>query len=203
MANAAQGGFWPETSEDGGDAIQGRRVRVASNNGTAIFTGDCVTRTAAGVWGLATPGSGVAGASMGATFFDSATLVRKEGKFLPVSTTYTSTAFDMYGDTDQSFLYIPADPVGVQYRCQTVAAGTPALADMTLNANFVATAGSTASGISGHTLGTPANTVGLDFAVVDFKHNVLNDLTAVNAKYIVQINKLTVAPGSPGAVGIP
>lgn len=202
MANLSQGGFWPEHNQ-GATATQEKRVRVASNNGTAIFLGDCVTRTAAGVWGLATPGSGVSGVSQGASYYDPGQLVRKEGAFLPASTTYSSTAFDMQGDTDQSFLRIVADPLNVRYRCQAIAAGVPALADLTLNANFVATAGSTTTGISGHTLAAPANTVGLDFAIMDVKRNVLNDPTLVNAKYIVQINKLYVAPGSPGAVGLP
>jgi hypothetical protein len=201
MANAAQGGFWPEGLSNEA-ATQTRRVRVASNNGTAIFMGDCVARTAAGVWGLATPGSGVAGASMAASFFDAATLVRKEGKFLPASTTYTSTALDVYGETDQSFIYVPRDPIGCTYRCQAKATTTQALADLTLNANFVATAGSTTSGISGHTLGTLATTIGLDFAVDDIKHNVLNDPTAINAKYLVKINFLPIAPGTVGALGV-
>lgn len=202
MANALQGGFWPESNQ-GNTTTQTKRVRIVSNNGTAIFLGDCMSRTAAGVWGLATPGSGVGGVSQGASYQDGVQFVRKEGVYLPAGTTYTSTAFDQNGDTDQSFVYIAADPLLVRYKCMIAAASTGALADMTLNANFVATAGSTTTGISGHTLAAPANTVGLDFAIQDFWHNVFNDPTLVNAKYIVQINKLNVAPGSPGAVGLP
>ncbi len=202
MANASQAGFWPEASENN-EAVLTRRVRVASNNGTAIFMGDCLSRTAAGVWGLATPGgSGVSGVAMAASFNDPNTLVRKEGKFLPVSTTYTSTAFDDHGETDQSFLYIPKDPVGVLYRAQAKAAAVPALTDLTKNASFVATAGSTTTGVSGHTLDTPGTTSTFEFAIVDFKHNVLNDMTLVNAKYIVQLNVFAVPPASAGSTGV-
>jgi hypothetical protein len=199
MANDSQAGFWPEGNQ-GSDCTQVKRVRVASNNGTAIFLGDCVTRTAAGVWGLATAGSGVGGVSQGASYMDAATLVRKEGVYLPASTTYSSTAFDTYGETDQSFLYIAADPLNTRYRCQNPA--TPALTDLTKNANFAAgSGGSTTTGISSHVLGSVATTQGLDFAIQDFVHSPRNDMTSANAKYIVQINAVPVAPGSSGATG--
>lgn len=200
MANASRTGFWPVHNQ-GATATQEKRVRVASNNGTAIFLGDCVTRTAAGVWGLATPGSGVSGISQGASYYDPGQLVRKEGPYLPASTTYSSTAFDMYGETDQSFLRITADPLNVRYECQAKAATTGALTDTTKNANFSAGAGSTTTGISGHLLDTLATTAALDFAVMDVKRNVLNDPTAVNFKFIVQINILTVPPVAAGAAG--
>lgn len=201
MANLARTGFWPVHNQ-GATATQEKRVRVASNNGTAIFLGDCVTRTAAGVWGLATAGAGVSGVSQGASYYDASQLVRKEGAYLPASTTYASTAFDMYGETDQSFLRITADPLNVRYECQAKAATTAALTDTTKNANFSAGAGSTTTGISGHLLDTLATTNTLDFAIMDVKRNVLNDPTAVNFKFIVQINALTVPPASAGATGL-
>lgn len=199
MANASQAGFWPEGNQ-GTTATQTKRVRIASANGTAIFLGDCLKRTAAGVWGLATAGAGIAGVSQGASYYSAADLVRKEGTYLPASTTYSSTAFDTYGETDESFIYTVADPVNVRYRCQNPA--VPALADLSGNANLSVAAGSTTTGISGHVLGTIDTTQGDDFAIMDFVHSPLNDLTLANAKYIVQINKLIVAPGSSGATGV-
>lgn len=199
MANASQAGFWPEGNQIA-TATQTKRVRIVSNNSTAIFLGDCLKRTAAGVWGLATAGGGIAGVSQGASYMDAATLVRKEGAYLPASTTYSSTAFDTYGDTDESFVYTAADPFSVRYRCQNPA--TPALTDMTKNANVVASAGSTTTGISGHVLGTIETTQGDDFAITDFVHSPLNDMASANAKYIVQINAVPVAPGSAGATGV-
>ena len=57
MANLSQGGFWPEANA-GATSIQLRRVRVPSNNSTAIFWGDCVSRTAAGVYNIIAPAGG-------------------------------------------------------------------------------------------------------------------------------------------------
>ena len=203
MANLTRGGFWPEHNQ-GATATQTKRVRVASGNGTAIFLGDCLTRTAAGVWGLATAGgaNAVSGISQGASFQDTTQLVRKEGVFLPASTTYSSTAFDTYGETDQSFIYIVADPLSVRYVVERNA-GAAALTDLTKNASFIANAGSTTTGISGHKIDdtTIATTAALAFSIMDFKHNVLNDMTIAAGDYVVQINILSVPPVAAGAAG--
>jgi hypothetical protein len=200
--NLSQTGFWPEANSND-ECIQLKRVRVASGNGTAIFMGDCVARTGAGVWGLATAGGGnpVSGIAQGASYLDSTQLVRKENMFLPASTTYSGTAFDYYGETDNSFIYITSDQNSIRYRCQ-YSASTPALTDITKNAAFVAGAGSTITGISGHTLDqtTLQTTNTLAFAITDIKRNVLNDVTSVNAKVIVQINVSNLA-GGPGTTG--
>jgi len=200
--NLSQTGFWPEANSND-ECIQLKRVRVASGNGTAIFWGDCVTRTAAGVWGLATAGTTnpVGSVAQGASYMDSTQLVRKENMFLPASTTYSGTAFDYYGETDNSFIYIVTDPNSARFRCQ-YSVGTPALTDMTKNASFAAGAGNTVNGISGHTLDqtTIQTTNTLAFAIMDIKRNVLNDVTSVNSKVIVQINDSSL-PGGPGTTG--
>lgn len=207
MANISWAGLNPIANDDG-ETVQLHRRRVASNNGTAMFWGDAMKRTAAGVWGLATAGAGLSGVAQGASFFDSTINGRREGKFLPVSTTYTGTAFDDYGNTDESFVYITADPVGNRFLAQySAATPLPANADLTLNANFVATAGSTVTGQSGHALdnSTLATTLTLDLTVIDMWRNVANDPTLVNAKVIVQINNGRVPPfgtAAPGSVGV-
>jgi hypothetical protein len=196
MPNMSQTGFRPfmRANETATKTI---RRRVASNNGTAIFKYDCMhVGTAAGVWGLATAGSGVTGVSLGASYWDTRINGRREAVFLPVSTTYSSTAFDDYGNTDQSFIYVNDDAVQSEYQCQ-YSGSTPALTDMTKNANFVASAGSTATGLSGHTLNqaTINTTADLDFNIVDYKHNVFNDVSiAAQAKVIVRSNA---EPGVP------
>ena len=190
----------------GSTSTQSVRRRIASNNGTGIFMGDCMKRTAAGVWGLATAGSGVSGTSTGASFFDSSINGRREQPFLPVSTTYSSTSFDDYGNTDESFVYVTADPVNTRVQAQ-YSASTPALTDLTKNANFAAGAGgSTTTGLSTHVLDqtTINTTAALDFSIVDIKHNVLNDPTqAALAKVIVQINLGLVPPfNAAGTAGV-
>lgn len=204
--NPSRTGFWPWMNA-GSTSTQTVRRRVASNNGTAIFKGDCLT-LAAGVYTLATAGGSntVAGASTGASYWDATINGRRENPYLPVSTTYSSTTFDDYGNTDESFVYVTADPVNTRFVCQ-YSASTPALADLTKNASFVAGAGSTTTGISGHALDqtTIATTAALAFRIVDVLHNVLNDPagTAATAKAIVQINLGPLPPfNAAGTAGV-
>lgn len=196
-------GFRPHANA-GSTSTQLMRRRVASNNGTAIFWGDCLKYTAAGVIGLATAGSGVTAVSQGASYWDSTINGRRENPYLPASTTYSSTSFDDYGNTDESFVYATVDPLNARFVVQ-YSASTPALTDLTKNANFVANAGSTTTGRSGHvidqtTLNTTAN---LDFRIQDVWHNVLNDPTGTLPAVIVQINTGLVPPfNSNGTAGV-
>lgn len=197
--NLVRTGFQPYSDTEGGPTVLVRR-RIASNNGTAIFFGDCMKITAAGVYGLATAGSGVIGSAQGAEYWDATTSSIKSGFYLPASTTYSSTAFDMGGDTDQSFVKISDSPVTDRF-LTSYSASTPALTDMTKNANFVANAGTTYNGISGHVLDqtTIATTAALDFRIMEILQNPLSDPTQVaSAGVIVMINQ----PGSAGT-GLP
>jgi hypothetical protein len=197
-------GFHP-FNNFGGTSVQCVRRRVASNNSTAIFRGDCIDHTAAGVVGLATAGSGLIGTSTGASYWDATINGRRENPYLPASTTYSSTAFDDYGNTDESFIYVTADPVNTRFRVQ-YSTGNPALTDLTKNANFVAgSGGSTTTGISSHTLDqtTIATTANKDFRILELWQNVLNDPTAANADVIVQIDLGKVPPfNSAGTAGV-
>src|SRR4051812_26928863 len=199
-------GFWPFMNV-ASTSVQNMRRRVASNNGTAIFWGDCIKRTAAGVYGLATAGGGVTGVAQGASYFDSTINGRRENPYLPVSTTYSAAVFDDYGNTDESFIYLTSDPLNDRFQAQ-YSASTVALTDITKNANFVAGAGSTVTGISGHAIDqtTVATTQAQDFNIDDIKHNVLADPTQTAlGKVIVRINLGLVPPFSttnPGTVGI-
>ncbi len=208
LTNPSQTGFRPymRANETVTKTI---RRRIASNNATAIFKYDCLhVGTAAGVWGLATAGSGVTGVSTGASYWDATINGRRENVFLPATTTYSSTAFDDYGNTDQSFVYVTDDAVQTEFVAQ-YSGSVPAATDMTKNANFVASAGSTATGMSGHTLNqaTINTTADLDFNIVDYLHNVTNDMaqTAL-AKVIVRINSEPGVPPfsstNPGTTGV-
>ena len=121
--------------------------------------------------------------------------------FLPASTTYSGTAFDYYGETDNSFIYVVSDVFGARFEAQYVAAATPALTDITRNADISLGAGSTTTGVSGHLLNSIATTQTFPFAVTDIKRNVLNDVTSVNSHLIVQANNITVGPAFGGATG--
>lgn len=206
--NPSQTGFRPYQRKNE-TVTKTIRRRIASNNGTAIFKFDCLHYgTAAGVWGLATAGSGVTGVSMGASYWDANINGRRENPYLPVSTTYTSTSFDDYGNTDQSFIYATDDAVQTLFVCQ-YSGSVPALTDLTKNANFVASAGSTTTGLSGHALNqaTLNTTADLDFRIEDFLHNPLNDMTQTAlAKVIVAINSEPGVPPfsstNPGSTGV-
>ncbi len=197
-------GFWPFMNT-GNTSVQTMRRRTASGNGTAIFWGDCLKYTAAGVAGLATVGGGLIGVCQGASYFDSTINGRRENPYLPVSTTYSATVFDDYGNTDESMLYITADAVNTRFQCQ-YSGSTVALTDITKNANFTAGAGSTVTGISGHVLNqaTLATTAALDFQITDVKHNVLADPTQTAlGKVIVMINLgLTPPFNAAGTAGV-
>jgi hypothetical protein len=202
--NLSRTGFHP-LGNAGSTSTQQTRRRVASNNSTAIFRGDCMKYTAAGVIGLATAGAGVTHVSQGASYWDSTINGRRENPYLPASTTYTSTAFDDHGETDESFVYVQLDPVNTRFVAQ-YSASTPALTDLTKNANFAAGAGgSTTTGNSTHALDqtTLATTANLDFRIDDLFRNVLSDPTQASAKVIVQINTGLVPPfNSAGTLGV-
>jgi hypothetical protein len=181
------------------------RRRVASNNATAMFKFDCMRVTAAGVWGLAAAGTGFNGVAQGASYWDATINGRRENVYLPATTVYSGTAFDFHGETDQSFVYITDDAVQTEFVCQ-YSASTPALTDLTKNANIVAGAGSTTTGLSGHTLDqtTLNTTADLDVCIVDFKHDPLNDVTQTAlAKVIVRINTGLLPPfNAAGTAGV-
>jgi hypothetical protein len=202
--NPSQTGFRPHMRANE-TVTKTIRRRVASNNATAMFRYDCMRVTAAGVWGLAAAGTGFNGTSAGASYWDATINGRREAKYLPATTTYTSTAFDDYGNTDQSFVYITDDAVQTEFVCQ-YSASVPALTDLTKNANIVAGAGSTVTGNSGHTLDQTslATTADLDVNIVDFWHNVFNDVSQTAlAKVIVRINTGLVPPfNAAGTAGV-
>lgn len=198
-------GFHP-WGNAGSASTQLSRRRVASNNGTAIFKGDAVKYTAAGVIGLAAATGGFSSVAQGADYFDSTINGRRSNPYLPASTTYSGTVFDDYGNTDESYIFMVLDPVNTRFQGQ-YSAGTVATTDITKNADIVLGAGSTVNGISGHTIDqTTLNTTAtLAVRIQDLKRNVLNDPTQTAlAKVIFQINVGLVPPftGTSGAAGV-
>lgn len=205
--NLVRTGFQPLV-DVAGTPICFIRRKVASNNGTAIFLGDCLVYTAAGVVGLATAGAGVIGVSGGAEYWDATKAGRISNPYLPASTTYTGTGFDMWGDTDESFVFVSDSPVTDRF-VSSYSTGLPALTDITKNANFTAgTAGTTYNGLSGHVLDqtTIAANASRDFRIIDVLKNVLSDPTqgvstsGVQPGVVCQIN-LAATQGVPDVVG--
>lgn len=99
------------------------------------------------------------------------------------------------------YVLVSDDPNQV-YEVQT-SNGTLGVADVGLNANIAAGAGSTTTGASGYTLdvATAAVTATLPLRIVGFSQRVDNDPTSANAKVLVKINNSQLAGGT-GVAGV-
>jgi len=88
------------------------------------------------------------------------------------------------------------------YEVQT-SNGTLGVADVGLNANIAAAAGSTTTGTSGVTLdvATAATTATLPLKILGFTQRVDNDNTSANAKVVVKINNDQLGAGT-GTAGV-
>ncbi len=149
MANYLMGGFWPCNEDD----AQFNRYEVANNNSTAIFAGDVVTLTTAGVVQPCTAGD--TALILGVVKQVSYVLSGKRivSTYLPANTTYTPTT---RGSRTASYVWVYDDP-GVQYwACLAANSGTDTEAKVWAavgsNMDIVATAGDTVYRRSGHTL---------------------------------------------------
>lgn len=99
------------------------------------------------------------------------------------------------------YILVSDDPNQL-YEVQT-SNGTLQVADVGLNANIAAGAGSLATGTSGYTLdvATAATTATLPLKIVGFTQRVDNDNTSANAKVIVKINNDQFGAGT-GTAGV-
>lgn len=154
MANVAHPGFAPVMK--GNQTVELTRKRVLTNNTTAIFKGDAVVNATTGDVAVttATTTSAYSVQWGGASYLNSGG-DRIERKYLPAATTYTSTTVDPY---NASYVYIVDDMVSTKFRASIP--GATVLDRAGENYKMVLGAGSTSSGLSGHSLdsATPATT---------------------------------------------
>ena len=190
---------------------QGTLYAVSSSNGTAIFVGDLVKLAAdgnsAGIQQVVPATAGVAGTGAPAL---GSVLAIIPAKLDPVTGKMTagSTALD----TPQ---YLPASTAGYVYvadaqdllfEVEATNAGSAysfAVADIGLNCNLAAGAGSTTTGASGHSadLNDKATTATLPLKVVGTVQRVDNDATGNYTKILVQLNNHQYKGGT-GTVGV-
>lgn len=192
MANVALPGFRPIKSGFG--RIPYARVQAISNNTLAIFKGDCVTKDANGFWYVSSAGGGaqVGSVALGCSYVDASGKI-VEAPYLPAATTYTVSN----GSPRCSWLYI-VDPNFIENIVfEASVLGAIAQTDLGLNYDFVAGAGSTATGLSGHYLTSTgrATTNTIQWRVDAFIDNGRNDRTLTNAAVECTIN-VGVAPAS-------
>lgn len=158
--------------------------QIANVYATALFRGDPVTRLADGTLGVGVAGSAIVGVFWGVKWTDSTGRVRFENY-------WPGNPGVLTGSTVEALVIDDPDTVfSIQETSGTGTAGTPlALADRGLNANFLYTAGSTATGQSAVSLNnaTEADTNTLNLKIIDLDPTPGNAVGAF-ANWLVTIN---------------
>lgn len=158
--------------------------QIANTYATALFRGDPVTRLADGTIGVGVAGSAVLGVFWGVKYTDSTGTV----KFMNY---WPGNPGVLTGSTVEALIIDDPDTVfSVQETSGTGTAGTPlALADRGLNADFLYTAGSTATGQSAVSLNnaTEATTATLNLKIIDLDPTPGNTVGNF-ANWLVTIN---------------
>jgi hypothetical protein len=185
MANTKVKGLQPYRVLGGG-TVAYTRARVLTNNTTAIFLYDTVVPTTGGDWTVTATGTAYVGNVSAGCVFTDATGVRKEAKYLPAATLYTSSGV---APDNASYIYICDDVLRVQFLASVDEA--IALTDLNFNYAVVLGAGSTVTGLSAHELDATgrAATATIPIRVKEFVINdPSSDVDAADAKVICQIN---------------
>lgn len=163
MANVQLAGFHPHTK--GSQTCLLVRKRVLTNNTTAIFKGDACDATSGGdVIVTATANAALFSVQWGGASYISGG-DRLERKYLPATTTYTSSGVD---PGNASYVYCVAQMQNQEFLATVDEA--IALTDLDLNYQMVLGTGSTTSGWSGHELDATSRgtTATFPWRVMDF-----------------------------------
>jgi hypothetical protein len=185
MANVLKGGFWPVME---GQA-RARRYEVASSNSTAIFSGDMCKAVDTGVVDVAAAAdTDLIGVVKEVEYTANGRRVRRP--YLPASTTYSPTA---RGSVNASYVWIYDDPAMEYWVCVSTHAETDTEAEVRAalftNADFVAGAGNTVYGRSGHTLGGDVTAAAAQLRILEIRRIPGNDLSSANWQARVMINE--------------
>jgi len=158
--------------------------QITSTYATALFRGDPVTILSDGTLGVGVAGSACLGAFWGVKFIDSTGRVRFENYWPGNPGVLTGSRVEALVIDDPNTVFT------IQETSGTGTAGTPlALADRGLNANFLYTAGSTATGQSAVSLNnaTEADTATLNLKILQLDPTPGNAVGAF-ANWLVVIN---------------
>lgn len=199
MANTAVAGFQPYNVKNGG-SVTFKRGRVLTNNTTAIFMHDAVVRAATGDYVVASAtNTAVESSAQGCEYTDAAG-TRRMGKYLPAATLYTSSGVD---PSNGSYISMVDNVVNTGFRA-SVANSAIALTDLNLNYVMVLGAGSTTTGLSGHTLNATGRAVTATFPWRVERFIVgdpLNDVDAINVSVICYVNAAFDEPALSASTG--
>lgn len=199
MANSALPGFRPVYVKGGG-TVTLRRGRVLTNNTTAIFLYDAVVAAAGGDYTVtASTNSATEGSACGAVYTDAAG-TRREAKYLPAATLYTSSGV---APDNASYVYLVDNLVNTVFTA-SVAVGAIALTDRNLNFIMVLGTGSTTTGLSGHTLTSASKntTATFPWRLENFViGSPINDPDLVNTAVLVTANTTFDEPALSASTG--
>ncbi len=185
MANTALAGFRPVYVKGGG-SVTLRRGRVLTNNTTAIFLYDAVVRTTGGDYVVASTGTTATEGSANGCVYTDAAGTRREAKYLPAATLYTSSGV---APDNASYIYLVDNLVNTLFTASCSTALT--LTDINLNFAMTLSAGSTTTGLSGHFItATGKNTTAaLPWRFENFEiGSATNDVDAANVAMLVSAN---------------
>lgn len=184
--NIQRGGFHPRRGI--GQVARPRRYEVVSNNSTAIFSGDVVTITTAGVVQPTTAGdTDLALGVVAQASYWTGSPARAYSNYIPVSTTYTPTS---RGSIQSSYVWVWDDP-SIEYIVDVDVGTTAALnyAGLGANMDLIASAGSTVYGRSGHHLDGTYVAGQAQFRITEMLRRADNDLTLQYQKVSCRINE--------------
>jgi hypothetical protein len=168
--------------------------QIANAYATAIFRGDPVGVLADGTLGVGVAGSTITGVFWGVKFIDSTGRVRFENFWPGNPGVLTGSTVEALVIDDPNTVFT------IQETSGTGTAGTPlALADRGLNANFLYTAGSTATGTSAVSLNnaTEADTSTLNLKILQLDPTPGNAVGAF-ANWLVIMNNQSYRAGVTG-----
>jgi len=147
MANTQIPGFIPVSR--GGTTVECVRMRVLTNNTTAIFKGDALDNVSTGDAIVTATADGEVYSVQwgGASYWQASTGERLERKYLPATTLYTGTLNDEF---DASYVYGVDDMVHTKFKASVDEAIV--ITDQGINYQMVLGTGSTTTGLSAHEL---------------------------------------------------
>ena len=187
MANIIRGGFRPRRPGMYG----ARRYEVDSSNSGAIFPGDFVTLTTAGIVQASTAGdSALLLGAVACTSYVSAFGRRVYGSYIPATTVYSPTA---RFSKNASYCWVWDDPTIEYVVSVTSHADTDTVAEVAAcvgaNMDLVAGTGNTVYARSGYTLDGNTIEATAQFRILEILRDPANDLSSANWRAICQINE--------------
>ena len=199
MANVAVTGFIPSRVIGGGPITYRTRMRVLTNNTTAIFKYDALKVTSAGDYLVASATNTAVASVMAGALYTDAAGTRREANYLPAATLYTSSGIQ---PPNATYLTVVDNEVQTEFRASFTTVLTQTNDNNTLQ--MVLGTGSTVTGLSGHTLDSASigTTSTFPWRMKDFiRDSSESDPDLANAHVYVQINRSLTEPALSDGTG--